>query len=223
MAERPAVAPVGGAGRGCGTGTPTTGSAPVRAALTLAAAALLAGCATDDDAGTRAPETRSTAPPERTAPAGRARRAATPAPDLRGIGAREARWIRGYTTWTPLRGRPDPALAGLGSAHQGGSKRIAVDQPASRIAPDGRQRFPYPIGTTVVKTAGPVASPELVAIMRKVARRGAAGDGWDYVEYLRSSPSAELERVTVPNALCADCHLAASRDQGTDRVFSTLR
>ena len=196
--------------------------APARAVVALAVAALAGGCATDE-AGRPATETDAAGAPGRTAPATAARRPAAPPADLRGVSSRDTRWIRGHRGWTPLRGRPDPALAALGSAHRGGAKRIAVDQPASRIAPGGRQRFPYPVGTTVVKTAGPVAAPTLVAIMRKVARGGAAGEGWVYVEYLRASPSAPLARVAAPEALCADCHLAASRDQGTDRVFSTLR
>lgn len=158
-----------------------------------------------------------------TAPARPTTARAEPEGDLRGVSRRDARWIRGYTGWTALRGRPEAALAPLGAAHQGGAKRIVVDQPASRIAPGGRPRFPYPVGTTVVKTAGPVAAPELVAIMRKVARGGATDGGWDYVEYLRASPSASLARVAAGEAVCAGCHLAAERDQGTDWVFSTLR
>ena len=135
----------------------------------------------------------------------------------------DARRIRGYPAWTVLRGRPAGELAALGAAHRGGAKRIVVNQPAARIAPAGRQRFPYPVGTTIVKTTGPARAPELIAIMVKVARDGAADGGWDYVEYLRDSASAPLAVVGGGEGVCTGCHLSAERVQGTDWVFSTLR
>ena len=149
--------------------------------------------------------------------------ARAPAPDLRGVSAADAARIRGYRGWTVMRGRPSGDLAALGAAHRGGVKRIVVSRPAARLAPGGRQRFPYPVGTTVVKTAGPAGRPTLVALMTKVARDGARDGGWDYAEYLRDAPSAALVRVGGGEGVCTGCHMAAARQQGTDWVFSTLR
>lgn len=183
-----------------------------------------AGCSSGDDPGSAA--ATATADTGRATTAQRAPRPARPAavtPDLRGVASADTRRIRGYPGWTVLRGRAAGELAALGAAHRGGAKRIVVDQPAARIAPGGRQRFPYPVGTTVVKTAGPPRAPELVAIMVKVARDGAADGGWDYVEYLRDSASAPLALVGGGEAVCTGCHLSAERVRGTDWVFSTLR
>ena len=186
-----------------------------------------AGCSSGGDsaapeattAGPAATATTATAPRTTTRPA----RPATVTPDLRGVSAADARRIRGYPGWTVLRGRPTGDLAALGAAHRGGEKRIVVDQAPGRIAPGGRQRFPYPVGTTIVKTAGPARAPELVAIMVKVARDGAADGGWDYVEYLRDSASAPLALVGGGEGVCTGCHFSAEQAQGTDWVFSTLR
>ena len=211
-------------------GIASLGARGVTRTLVLAAVALAAlgagaaGCSSGDEAAT--PEPTTTAPPSpTTAPRSTPRPAprATVTPDLRGVSAADARRIRGYLDWTVLRGRPTGDLAALGSAHRGGVKRIVVDQPAARIAPGGRQRFPYPVGTTIVKTAGPAAVPELIAIMVKVARDGATDGGWDYLEYLRNSPSAPLALLGGGEGVCTGCHFSAEQAQGTDWVFSTLR
>ncbi len=214
------------------------GGGRVSRTLALAAAAMAAlgagaaGCSSGDDTAAPRPTTApagstaappaaatSTAPPRAPRPAPKA----TVTPDLRGVAEADARRIRGYPGWTVLRGRPTGDLAALGAAHRGGVKRIVVDQPAARIAPGGRQRFPYPVGTTIVKTAGPAAAPELIAIMVKVARDGAADGGWDYLEYLRQTPSAPLALLPGGEGVCTGCHMTAERAQGTDWVFSTLR
>jgi hypothetical protein len=191
-------------------------------AVCALAAASLAACASEsEEAAPRA----TTAPPPATTvatPRTTARPAARP-PDLRGVAAADARRISGYRGWTVQRGRPSGDLAALGSAHRGGVKRIVVNRSAARLAPGGRQRYPYPVGTTIVKTAGPARSPTLVAIMYKVARSGAGDGGWDYVEYLRGSTSAPLVRLGGGEGVCTGCHMAAERAQGTDWVFSTLR
>ncbi len=185
------------------------------------AGGVLAGCSSSapDAAATTAAATLSEpteSPPQDSRPR-------VPAPDLRGVSEADARRIRGYPRWTIMRGRPSGDLAALGAAHRGGVKRIVVSRPAARLAPGGRQRFPYPVGTTIVKTAGPAARPTLVAVMTKVARGGARDGGWDYAEYLRGAPSAALVRVGGGEGVCTGCHMAAARQQGTDWVFSTLR
>ncbi len=193
-----------------------------RAVAVLAALGVGAvGCASGDDAAT--PDAEPSSTPASVATVPRPPRPAAVRPDLRGVAAADARRIRGYPAWTVLRGRPTGELVALGAAHRSGAKRIVANQPAARIAPGGRQRFPYPVGTTIVKTAGPPRAPELIAIMVKVARDGTADGGWDYVEYLRESASAPLAPVGGGEAVCTGCHLSAERVQGTDWVFSTLR
>jgi cytochrome P460 len=145
-----------------------------------------------------------------------------PGSDLRGLSRADTRSIQGYERWTRLLGRPRPELAGLGSAHPG-TKRIWVNRSARRLAPAGRQRFPYPVGTTIVKTARRGDAITLVAIMRKVARAGAGGGGWDFVEYQRSSGSAAFQRVGGGEGVCTGCHRLAQQRQRSDWVFSRLR
>lgn len=185
------------------------------------AGGVLAGCSSSAPDAAATDAVATAAEPGETVP--RVSRPRVPAPDLRGVSAADAARIRGYRGWTVMRGRPSGDLAALGAAHRGGVKRIVVSRPAARLAPGGRQRFPYPVGTTVVKTAGPPGRPTLVALMTKVARDGAQDGGWDYAEYLRGAPSAALVRVGGGEGVCTGCHMAAARQQGTDWVFSTLR
>jgi hypothetical protein len=142
--------------------------------------------------------------------------------DLRGLSRADARSIQGFERWTRLAGRPRPELAGLGSAHPGAT-RIWVNRSARRLAPAGRQRFPYPVGTTIVKTARRGDALTLIAILRKVARAGAADGGWDFVEYQRPSGSAAFQRVGGGEAVCTSCHRLAQERQRSDWVFSRLR
>jgi hypothetical protein len=140
----------------------------------------------------------------------------------RGLSAPDARAIRGYEGWTRLRGRPRADLRSLGSAHPG-VKRIFVNQPTRRLAPTGRQRYPFPVGSTIVKAGRSGGELTLIAIMRKVARTGTADGGWDFVEYQRSSASERFARVGGGEGVCTGCHSIAQRRQRTDWTFDTLR
>jgi hypothetical protein len=142
--------------------------------------------------------------------------------DLRGLSRADARSIQGFERWTRLLRAPRADLASLGGAHPG-QKRIHVNRARRRLAPAGRQRFPYPVGTTIVKTARTGSAVTLVAIMRKVARAGARDGGWDFVEYQRSSGYVPFQRVGGGEAVCTGCHQIAQRRQRTDWTFITLR
>ena len=122
------------------------------------AGGVLAGCSSSAPDAAATDAVATAAEPGETVP--RVSRPRVPAPDLRGVSAADAARIRGYRGWTVMRGRPSGDLAALGAAHRGGVKRIVVSRPAARLAPGGRQRFPYPVGTTVVKTAGPAGPPD---------------------------------------------------------------
>ncbi len=146
---------------------------------------------------------------------------AAPADDLAGIPAADRALAVASRGWTRLARRPDPSLRGLEGAHPG-AKSIRVSRSRAELTGrDGRQRFPYPARTVVVKTGTVNGAVTLVAFMRRVA----AGDGtaaWRYAEYTRPSSGGTFRRVGGGQSLCSGCHLTASRTQRSDYVFSRL-
>lgn len=142
---------------------------------------------------------------------------------LNGIDARDRTRISGFERWTRLRGKPIASQRGLGSAHPG-TKRIYVNRSPAQLAPGGRERFPYPVGTRIVKTASGSSGVDLIAIMYKVARSGRTDGGWDYVEYTRGSPRDPFRKVAGGSeGVCTGCHAQASSVAKTDWVFSSLK
>lgn len=162
----------------------------------------------------------SAAAPERERDASPVREAAV---DVRGLPARDASFVRRSARgWLTLRGAPDAAFRNLGSAHPG-KKTIRVNRTRAQLTGrNGRQRFPYPRGTVVVKTASRSGFTSLIAIMERVSSPSGAGGGWRYVEYKRSSGSQPFYRLDAPQGLCSGCHALADNEQGTDWVFSRL-
>jgi hypothetical protein len=152
--------------------------------------------------------------------AGQASPPLTPA-DLPGIPAADAAAAVASQEWLRLTRRPVRSLRPLGGAHPG-AKSIRVDRDrAALVDRRGRQRFPYPVGTTIVKTATRSGSLGLVAIMRK-ARAGSAAASWRYAEYVRGRGGTGFTRVGGGQALCRGCHVSATRVQGSDSVFTRL-
>ncbi len=153
-------------------------------------------------------------------PATPAREAAV---DVRGMAPQDAAAVRRSARgWLTLRGLPDPAFRGLGSAHPGATT-IRVNRTRRELTGrNGRQRFPYPRGTVLVKTATRGGFTSLVAIMRRVASPAAPGGGWRYVEYKRSAGDVPYTRLDAPQGLCSGCHALAATRQRTDWVFSRL-
>ena len=144
------------------------------------------------------------------------------AQDLPGIPAPDQALIVASEGWQRLARRPVASLRPLGGAHPGAkSIRVSADR-AALTDRRGRQRFPYPMGTVIVKTASIGGSPSLVAIMRKVAR-GSAARSWRYVEYARGRGGSGFTKVGGGQSLCTGCHVSATSVQRSDWVFSRLR
>lgn len=143
------------------------------------------------------------------------------AEDLSGIPAADQALAVASEGWQRLARRPVASLRPLGGAHPGAkSIRVSADR-AALTDRRGRQRFPYPRGTAIVKTATLGGSVSLVAIMRKVAR-GSAARSWRYVEYVRGRAGPGFTKVGGGQSLCTGCHVSATRVQGSDWVFDRL-
>ncbi len=127
-------------------------------------------------------------------------------------------YTAGFESWLRLNRLPIPPRA---SDPHFGTKNVYVNQPRSRIAPGGRQRYPYPYGTVIVKSATRrnQGFHTLVAAMRKVRGANRAHNDWVMVEYTRTSRRARYERV-ASGSICTGCHVQAKR---RDYVFTRLQ
>lgn len=105
--------------------------------------------------------------------------------------------------YAAYRGWQKTVVAGLppGGAHPGRPKIVYANPVAARSWKGGGA---LPVGSVVVKTAGPAGAPTLVAVMEK--RRG----GWYYEEYLPEKGRLAL-KFGGPGgqALCSGCHAGA--------------
>ena len=125
--------------------------------------------------------------------------------------------ITGYNQWLKLNAEPIPPVAG-GDPHRG-TKDVYVNQARDVIAPGGRQRFPYPDGSIVVKESRADSGfIRVVAIMRKKAGSNPAGNDWEYEEYIRRDADSPFPNP-LTGAFCGGCH---SRAANTDYVFTVL-
>ena len=126
-------------------------------------------------------------------------------------------YTAGFESWLRLNKRPIPPRQ---SDPHHGTKNVYVNQPRSRIAPGGRQRYPYPYGTVIVKTASRDGSRpySLVAVMRKVRRANPRHNDWVMVEYTRTTASSRFLRLAA-GSICTGCHVQAKR---RDYVFTRL-
>ena len=127
--------------------------------------------------------------------------------------------VAGYRSWTVLR-KP---YSGGNPAH-GGRKSVYISSAKAAQAARGKKRFNYPLGTVIVKQAtssGPAGGyVSLLAVMRKVANRGKAGD-WVWAEYTRSAKGARLGLVAGGDqGICTGCHVGAA---ATDWSFTRPR
>ena len=112
----------------------------------------------------------------------------------------------------------DSTDMGGGDPHRG-TKDVYVNQERDVIAPGGRQRFPYPDGSIVVKESRADSGfIRVVAIMRKKAGSNPAGNDWMYEEYIRRDADSPFPNP-ISGAFCGSCHSdAANRDY----VFTVL-
>lgn len=140
---------------------------------------------------------------------------------LPGLPSPDRNIVRASAGWLRLARPPVPALRSLSGAHPG-EKVIRVNRTRDQLTDRaGRQRFPYPRRTVVVKTGVSRGRIALVAIMRRVAD-GDAPSAWRYVEYVRDPGDRSFARVGGGQSLCSDCHVSATRTQGSDAVFTRL-
>ena len=126
-------------------------------------------------------------------------------------------YTAGFNQWLRLNRLPIPARPT--DAHLG-TKNVFVNRTRKRLAPGGRQRFPYPYGSILVKS---IRRPGqrfvgVVAVMRKLRGRNPAHNDWVMVEYLRSGPTARFEEVAA-GEVCTRCHMQVRR---RDYVFTRL-
>lgn len=121
--------------------------------------------------------------------------------------------VRGFERWTKMNFKPLPARGG--EAHSG-VKNVYVNRTRAQLVRRGKQRFPYPKGTIVVKTGSNRGFVTLVAIGRK---RTAGYGGWQWVEYTRSTAREPLSFL-ASGAVCTNCHVGAKK---TDWIFTRLR
>ncbi len=128
---------------------------------------------------------------------------------LRGL----PRDITGFQSWTKMNFKPLPNRGG--TAHQG-VKNVYVNHGRKALMRAGKQRFPFPKGTIVVKTAATNGVVTLVAI----ARKKKAGNGaWQWVEYTRSAAAARFAFL-ASGSVCTGCHVGAKQ---TDWIFTRIR
>ena len=127
--------------------------------------------------------------------------------------------ITGYNRWLKLNAEPIPPVAG-GDPHHG-TKDVYVNQERDVIAPDGKQQFPYPDGSIVVKESRADSGfIRVVAIMWKKKGSNPAGNDWEYEEYIRRDADSPF-----PNPLYR-VHSAAAAIRAPladrDYVFTVL-
>src|SRR5262249_12792911 len=113
-------------------------------------------------------------------------------------------------------------LRGLGAAHPG-SKKVVVSETRAQLTRNGRQAYPYPRGTVVVKTGTTGSVVTLIAIMRKVRAANPQNGGLSVHPASPPLPAESCRPQSLPGAGCAACRATAARTQRTDWVFSSLR
>ena len=126
--------------------------------------------------------------------------------------------VVGYTQWLKLNAEPIPPVPG-GDPHNG-TKNVYVNKTREVIAPNGKQEFPYPDGSIVVKDATRPGKDfiGLVAIMRKKAGVDPDHNDWEFIEYVRNASDADFKEI-ARDGVCWGCHTQA---EDIDYVFTEL-
>lgn len=124
--------------------------------------------------------------------------------------------IDGFQRWPKLNFKPLPNRGG--TAHRG-VKQVYANKRRNVLAPGGKQRFPYPAGTIIVKTASTGGVITLVAIGRKLKGFDRAHGDWQFVEYKRSSAGQRFSEISR-GEICYSCHVGARK---TDWIFTRAR
>jgi hypothetical protein len=105
--------------------------------------------------------------------------------------------LTGFEKWAQVAKNLD-----TGGPHSGQRKVVF----ANKIAADAwKKQGKLPVGSIVVKTAGPTASPGFVAVMYK------RSNGWYYEEYFPKGGKYSVGAGGPGGqALCSDCHAAVA-------------
>jgi Cytochrome P460 len=109
--------------------------------------------------------------------------------------------VQGFAIWKKVVTSGMP----LDGPHAGKNKVVYANPIAAKA---WAGKTPLPVGSLVVKTAGPSSLPDFVGIMRKTAK------GWEYEEY---TPSAGKYSLIGKGASCSGCHENA---KATDYLFT---
>ena len=127
-------------------------------------------------------------------------------------------YTAGFNGWLRLNRRAIPPRS---SDPHFGTKNVYVNRARAQLAPRGRQRYPYPYGAIVVKSAKRPGQPfvSLVAVMRKVRGANRAHNDWVMVEFTRSSAGTRFRKL-AEGGVCTRCHVQARR---RDYVFTPLQ
>ena len=117
--------------------------------------------------------------------------------------------LAGFDQWLKLNKNPIPSTGG-GDPHNG-TKNIYINQKLEVIAPNGKQKFPYPDGSIIVKEA---VSPGkdfigLIATMRKIKGIDPAHNDWQFVEFTRNAKDKAFREI-ARGGVCWGCHSAAA-------------
>ncbi len=128
--------------------------------------------------------------------------------------------IDGYESWMTLKLPTDPPV----DVPHEGTKTVYVNQTREALAPNGKQAFPYPDGTIIVKAGiGPdLDFTSFVAVMTKKAGAVEEANDWLFVKYARESADADftiLGQGPPDGEGCVGCHSAAAE---SDYSFSFL-
>ncbi len=127
-------------------------------------------------------------------------------------------YVAGYQSWLKLNSEPIPPVPG--SDPHNGTKNVYVNKDRETIAPNGKQKFPYPNGSIVVKEANRPGKDYigLIAIMRKVEGSNPDHNDWEFIEYARNKQEADFT-VLASGGICWGCH---SGVENMDYVFTKL-
>jgi len=123
----------------------------------------------------------------------------------------------GYERWLRLNAEPIPPRA---ADPHNGTKNVYTNQRRNVIAPGGKQVFPYPDGTIIVKDATRPGRDfiGLVAVMWKVKGIDPAHGDWRFIEYVRDAADQPFREIAW-GATCWGCHSGAV---DTDWAFTRL-
>lgn len=118
--------------------------------------------------------------------------------------------VKDYSKWLKANSTPIPPDSSAPHSPSQGNKNIFVNQSKDILTPGGQVKYPFPIGTVIVKEAlnKEKGYVELVSIMRKIDKLDPEHGNWQFHEYLRSAPDQAF-RLAFKDSTCFSCHAVA--------------